>query len=291
MRILNDNVLNTNNTIFSSSDADNETSAMLDKDVMYQGVFNSKHGTLETTDSEVKTINSGAILNTNADFIVITLYKSESEKIYYTVRPKDKNAIFNFEKIKCMKIKVDFHVKNSSENIAIGYISLGLAIDLPPHAPEKTHKVNLTSESFFSQSGHYFTRRLPLRQYNEWSVSFPHLTNNDKELIENFFYTNDSNSFILQVWKEVNITQFLPAYYGVGVYGRCRYGRFGNKKQALYGTAVYGGSKYGNPKEYKPVFRMTSGLYIITNNILEFKKSNNKIYQWSLTLNFREVKN
>ncbi len=34
---------------------------------------------------------------------------------------------------------------------------------------------------------------------------------------------------------------------------------------------------------------MTTGFYVITNDVIEYKKSANPIYQWSTSLTFREV--
>ncbi len=139
------------------------------------------------------------------------------------------------------------------------------------HSKKKTHIIENTHAQYFSQTGHYFARHLPLKKFDTWVLSFDFLTNKDKNKIIDFFDNNNYSIFILQVWIEPAINFYAedPIIY----------------EGDSYKLSVEA-SKNQNNKKYE----MNAGLYVCTNETLDFKKNENDIYQWALTLNFREVK-
>lgn len=285
MRILYKNALNTQNTIFSSNDENNNIENIFDKDIDYIGSFeNTIYGEIETTFSEAQKINCVSIFNTNAQYIIFEFYKESGEIDEYKLEIIKQKNIFNIKNTEYKKTKIKIYgYSEAQENIYIGFLMVGLAVDFPAHSPAKTHKINYTREQFFSMAGKYFVRRLPFKSYSEWTVAFNFLTNENKNLILDFFEENDSEPFVLQVWKESDKQK---SYTSVGMYGVSEYGK------CVYASedSVTSERVVVENKNNKEVFQMEAGLYVVTNNILEFKKTENKIYQWSLSINFREVK-
>ena len=104
----------------------------------------------------------------------------------------------------------------------------------------------------------------------------------DKEKIEKFFEDSDFYPFVLQVWKEADLSESSEgnetisyAKYGVGKYGKSKYA---SKEQINLSNEKVGAKYY-----------MKAGLYVLTNDKIDFKKGKNDLYQYSTELSFREV--
>ncbi len=284
MRVLCDNIFNNNNWTASSSDDFFPIENIFDYQRLNIGKFNDKKlGVLKVSGSGDKVINSFAIFNTNAHLVEIEIKNNEEMRIYSIDINADKQVIYNISPIKFLECKITFYGNETNENnLECGYLIIGEAVDFPPHDKIKTHTINYTHNQFFSVTNHYFRRVLPVRKYDIWKVSFSYLTNEDKEKIEKFFEESDFYPFVLQVWKEADLSESSEgnetisyAKYGVGKYGKSKYA---SKEQInLYNEKV--GAKY----------YMKAGLYVLTNDKIDFKKGKNDLYQYSTELTFREV--
>lgn len=284
MRVLCDNIFNNNNWTASSSDDFFPIENIFDYQRLNIGKFNDKKlGVLKVSGSGDKVINSFAIFNTNAHLVEIEIKNNEEMRIYSIDINADKQVIYNISPIKFLECKITFYGNETNENnLECGYLIIGEAVDFPPHDKIKTHTINYTHNQFFSVTNHYFRRVLPVRKYDIWKVSFSYLTNEDKEKIEKFFEESDFYPFVLQVWKEADLSESSEgnetisyAKYGVGKYGKSKYA---SKEQInLYNEKV--GAKY----------YMKAGLYVLTNDKIDFKKGKNDLYQYSTELSFREV--
>ncbi|ASJ21582.1 hypothetical protein BHAMNSH16_12845 [Brachyspira hampsonii] len=226
------------------------------------------------------TINCFAIFNTNIKNMSIEIEDIYGNFIYYDVYIKNSYGVYNIAPIEFTRIKITFNKKADGNIIECGYFIIGEAVDFPPHDKTKTHTVNYTHEQYFSQSGHYFCRRLPIKSYDTWKVSFPYLTNADREKIINFFNENNFEPFVLQVWIEETIMPNTES--GLGIYNYSKYGkaRYGSRTKISYPHQRCTGVKY----------YMKSGLYVCTNEEITFKKGKNDLYQYSTELTFREIK-
>ena len=204
-------------------------------------------------------------------------------RIYSIDINADKQVIYNISPIKFLECKITFYGNETNENnLECGYLIIGEAVDFPPHDKIKTHTINYTHNQFFSVTNHYFRRVLPVRKYDIWKVSFSYLTNEDKEKIEKFFEDSDFYPFVLQVWKEADLSESSKgnetisyAKYGVGKYGKSKYA---SKEQINLSNEKVGAKYY-----------MKAGLYVLTNDKIDFKKGKNDLYQYSTELTFREV--
>lgn len=204
-------------------------------------------------------------------------------RIYSIDINADKQVIYNISPIKFLECKITFYGNETNENnLECGYLIIGEAVDFPPHDKIKTHTINYTHNQFFSVTNHYFRRVLPVRKYDIWKVSFSYLTNEDKEKIEKFFEDSDFYPFVLQVWKEADSSESSEgnetisyAKYGVGKYGKSKYA---SKEQINLSNEKVGAKYY-----------MKAGLYVLTNDKIDFKKGKNDLYQYSTELSFREV--
>lgn len=284
MRVLCDNIFNNNNWTASSSDDFFPIENIFDYQRLNIGKFNDKKlGVLKVSGSGDKVINSFAIFNTNAHLVEIEIKNNEEMRIYSIDINADKQVIYNISPIKFLECKITFYGNETNENnLECGYLIIGEAVDFPPHDKIKTHTINYTHNQFFSVTNHYFRRVLPVRKYDIWKVSFSYLTNEDKEKMEKFFEDSDFYPFVLQVWKEADLSESSEgnetisyAKYGVGKYGKSKYA---SKEQInLYNEKV--GAKY----------YMKAGLYVLTNDKIDFKKGKNDLYQYSTELSFREV--
>ena len=248
------------------------------------GKFNDKKlGVLKVSGSGDKVINSFAIFNTNAHLVEIEIKNNEEMRIYSIDINADKQVIYNISPIKFLECKITFYGNETNENnLECGYLIIGEAVDFPPHDKIKTHTINYTHNQFFSVTNHYFRRVLPVRKYDIWKVSFSYLTNEDKEKIEKFFEDSDFYPFVLQVWKEADLSESSEgnetisyAKYGVGKYGKSKYA---SKEQINLSNEKVGAKYY-----------MKAGLYVLTNDKIDFKKGKNDLYQYSTELSFREV--
>lgn len=283
MRVLCDNIFNYESWTASSSDDFFPIENMFDYHTLNMGRFdNKKLGILTVSSNGNKIINSFAIFNTNAYLIKIEIKNSETlETRTYNIYIIDKQAIYNIAPIKFSECKITFYGYETNENnIECGYLIIGEAIDFPPHDKAKTHTVNYTHSQYFSVSNHYFCRTLPVRKYNIWKASFSYLTNEDKEKIEKFFDDCDFLPFVLQVWKEADISSDEKREISMGKYG------------AKYGIDSYGKSYYATFINFNQTgikYYMKSGLYVCTNEKIDFKKGKNDLYQYSTELTFREV--
>lgn len=267
MRVLCDNIFNNNDWTASSSDDFFPIENIFDYHTFNIGRFNNKTlGTLTvlSKSEENKIINSFAIFNTNAHLVKIEIINSDEARTYF-INILNKQAIYNISPIKFSECKITFYGdENNENNLEIGYLIIGEAVDFPPHDKTKTHTINYTHSQYFSVTNHYFRRVLPIRKYDIWKVSFSYLTNEDKEKIEKFFDDCDFYPFVLQVWKEADISESSE-------------GSINNNKENNF-------SKTAGVKYY-----MKSGLYVLTNDKIDFKKGKNDLYQYSTELSFREV--
>lgn len=284
MRVLCDNIFNNNSWTASSSDDFFPIENIFDYQRLNIGKFNDKKlGVLKVSGSGDKVINSFAIFNTNAHLVEIEIKNNEEMRIYSIDINADKQVIYNISPIKFLECKITFYGNETNENnLECGYLIIGEAVDFPPHDKIKTHTINYTHNQFFSVTNHYFRRVLPVRKYDIWKVSFSYLTNEDKEKIEKFFEDSDFYPFVLQVWKEADLSESSEvnetisyAKYGVGKYGKSKYA---SKEQINLSNEKVGAKYY-----------MKAGLYVLTNDKIDFKKGKNDLYQYSTELSFREV--
>lgn len=284
MRVLCDNIFNNNSWTASSSDDFFPIDNIFDYQRLNIGKFNDKKlGVLKVSGSGDKVINSFAIFNTNAHLVEIEIKNNEEMRIYSIDINADKQVIYNISPIKFLECKITFYGNETNENnLECGYLIIGEAVDFPPHDKIKTHTINYTHNQFFSVTNHYFRRVLPVRKYDIWKVSFSYLTNEDKEKIEKFFEDSDFYPFVLQVWKEADLSESSKgnetisyAKYGVGKYGKSKYA---SKEQINLSNEKVGAKYY-----------MKAGLYVLTNDKIDFKKGKNDLYQYSTELSFREV--
>lgn len=284
MRVLSDNIFNNNSWTASSSDDFFPIENIFDYQRLNIGKFNDKKlGVLKVSGSGDKVINSFAIFNTNAHLVEIEIKNNEEMRIYSIDINADKQVIYNISPIKFLECKITFYGNETNENnLECGYLIIGEAVDFPPHDKIKTHTINYTHNQFFSVTNHYFRRVLPVRKYDIWKVSFSYLTNEDKEKIEKFFEESDFYPFVLQVWKEADLSESSEgnetisyAKYGVGKYGKSKYA---SKEQINLSNEKVGAKYY-----------MKAGLYVLTNDKIDFKKGKNDLYQYSTELTFREV--
>lgn len=284
MRALCDNIFNNNSWTASSSDDFFPIENIFDYQRLNIGKFNDKKlGVLKVSGSGDKVINSFAIFNTNAHLVEIEIKNNEEMRIYSIDINADKQVIYNISPIKFLECKITFYGNETNENnLECGYLIIGEAVDFPPHDKIKTHTINYTHNQFFSVTNHYFRRVLPVRKYDIWKVSFSYLTNEDKEKIEKFFEDSDFYPFVLQVWKEADLSESSEgnetisyAKYGVGKYGKSKYA---SKEQINLSNEKVGAKYY-----------MKAGLYVLTNDKIDFKKGKNDLYQYSTELSFREV--
>lgn len=283
MRVLCNNIFNNNDWTASSSDDFFPIENIFDYHTFNIGRFNNKTlGTLTvlSKSEENKIINSFAIFNTNAHLVKIEIINSDEVRTY-SIDILNKQAIYNISPIKFSECKITFcGDENNENNLEIGYLIIGEAVDFPPHDKTKTHTINYTHSQYFSVTNHYFRRVLPVRKYDIWKVSFSYLTNEDKEKIEKFFADCDFYPFVLQVWKEADISESSEGY-GVSKYGQSKYASVDCLKNAKEENNF---SKTAGVKYY-----MKSGLYVLTNDKIDFKKGKNDLYQYSTELSFREV--
>lgn len=284
MRVLCDNIFNNNSWTASSSDDFFPIENIFDYQRLNIGKFNDKKlGVLKVSGSGDKVINSFAIFNTNAHLVEIEIKNNEEMRIYSIDINADKQVIYNISPIKFLECKITFYGNETNENnLECGYLIIGEAVDFPPHDKAKTHTINYTHSQYFSVTNHYFRRVLPVRKYDIWKVSFSYLTNEDKEKIEKFFEDSDFYPFVLQVWKEADLSESSEgnetisyAKYGVGKYGKSKYA---SKEQI----------NLSNEKVVAKYY-MKAGLYVLTNDKIDFKKGKNDLYQYSTELSFREV--
>lgn len=284
MRALCDNIFNNNSWTASSSDDFFPIENIFDYQRLNIGKFNDKKlGVLKVSGSGDKVINSFAIFNTNAHLVEIEIKNNEEMRIYSIDINADKQVIYNISPIKFLECKITFYGNETNENnLECGYLIIGEAVDFPPHDKAKTHTINYTHSQYFSVTNHYFRRVLPVRKYDIWKVSFSYLTNEDKEKIEKFFEESDFYPFVLQVWKEADLSESSEgnetisyAKYGVGKYGKSKYA---SKEQINLSNEKVGAKYY-----------MKAGLYVLTNDKIDFKKGKNDLYQYSTELSFREV--
>ena len=227
MRLLWNNIFNYFEYTFSSEDDFFPISNMFNYQTLEVGKFASEtEGTLALLGNGI--INEIAIFNTNADKIKLEITDINNDTFTYTISIINKQAIHNISPINFRNVKITFTKKSDSRMLECGYLIIGEGIDFPPHDKQKTHTVNYTHNQYFSLTGHYFYRKLPFKSYDTWKVSFPYLTNDDREKIINFFDISNFEPFVLQVWIEENIpsdgeTVIKYAKYNKSKYNRSKY--------------------------------------------------------------------
>ena len=230
-------------------------------------------------------IDEFAIFNTNCSRIRLEITNTENLTFTYNIIIKDKKNISNISLIEFTKVKITFI--SEDDIIEVGYLILGKAVDFPPHDKQKTYTVNYTYNQYFSPSQHYFYRKLPQRSYDIWKVSFPYLTNDDREKIIDFFRETDFEPFVLQVWIEENIsTDDITETYAR--YNDSRYNI--SKYNSFNDNVVETKEIIENTISVKPKYYMKAGLYVCINEKIDFKKGKNDLYQYSTELTFREIK-
>ena len=298
MRLLHNNIFNNFEYTFSSEYDFFPISNMFNYQTLEVGKFASEtEGTLALLGNGI--INEIAIFNTNADKIKLEITDINNDTFTYTISIINKQAIHNISPINFRNVKITFTKKSDSCMLECGYLIIGEGIDFPPHDKQKTHTVNYTHNQYFSLTGHYFYRKLPFKSYDTWKVSFPYLTNDDREKIINFFDISNFEPFVLQVWVEETISPDKEyAIYNISKYGKAKYAsKSANMETAKYNISKYGLSKYGDKnvsniksKNIPVKYYMKSGLYVCTNKEIDFKKGKNDLYQYSTELTFREIK-
>ena len=277
MRLLHNNIFNNFEYTFSSEDDFFPISNMFNYQTLEVGKFASEtEGTLALLGNGI--INEIAIFNTNADKIKLEITDINNDTFTYTISIINKQAIHNISPINFRNVKITFTKKSDSRMLECGYLIIGEGIDFPPHDKQKTHTVNYTHNQYFSLTGHYFYRKLPFKSYDTWKVSFPYLTNADRDKIINFFDISNFEPFVLQVWIEENIPSDGETVIKYAKYNKSKYNR---SKYA---------SKEKNIKANFNKYYMKSGLYVCTNDKIDFKKGKNDLYQYSTELTFREIK-
>lgn len=300
MRLLYNNIFNHFEYTYSSSDEFFDISNIFDYHTQNIGRFDNKvSGTLHISGNGI--INSFAIFNTNAVSVKIEIYNNDDGRIYF-IDTINNQAIHNIEPFEFRNCKITFYGSElNKNNLEIGYFIIGEAVDFPPHDKAKTQTINYTHSQYFSITNHYFNRILPSKKYEAWKVSFPFLTNEDRDKILNFFDESNFFPFVLQVWKEgiISPNGTLDKYYAR--YNKSKYNiskykfKDGEIRYARYNLTKYNISKYiakrRNDVEHSQVkYYMKSGLYVCTNEKIDFKKGKNDLYQYSTDLTFREVK-
>ena len=253
---------------------------------------NTEVGSIVLSDID-ESINTFSFFKCNARFVEIKIICENDEQKYYPVHINNDVVIVNIEEIKIKDITISF-IKNK-ESIECKFLMAGLGFDFPPHSPKKTHSLNYTHEQFFSQSGHHFARHLPMKKYDTWVISFELLRNKDKELIVDFFESINFEPFLLQVWKESIASERLSSdvvkefssnlFLGLGFAFGSPFSKIKKEQKDIFYTLK---SKLN---KIKPKYEMKSGFYVVTNKKLDFKKSDNGVYQWSTSLTFRECFN
>ena len=279
MRLLWNNIFNYFEYTFSSEDDFFPISNMFNYQTLEVGKFASEtEGTLALLGNGI--INEIAIFNTNADKIKLEITDINNDTFTYTISIINKQAIHNISPINFRNVKITFTKKSDSRMLECGYLIIGEGIDFPPHDKQKTHTVNYTHNQYFSLTGHYFYRKLPFKSYDTWKVSFPYLTNDDREKIINFFDISNFEPFVLQVWIEENIPSDGETVIKYAKYNKSKYNRskYASKEKNIK-------ANFNNIKYY-----MKSGLYVCTNDKIDFKKAKNDLYQYSTELTFREIK-
>ena len=284
MRLLWDNIFNNFEYTSSSEDDFFPISNMFNYQTLEVGKFESEsEGILTLSGNGI--INEIAVFNTNAQKIKLEITNTNNDLLTYNINIINKQAIHNIAAAEFIKVKITFIKENKDGNILeCGYLILGEGVDFPPHDKQKTHTINYTHNQYFSLTGHYFYRKLPAKSYDTWKVSFPYLTNDDREKIINFFDISNFEPFALQVWIEETISPDEIIENGnSGI------------ETARYNISKYGLSKYASrtntiTESTLPKYYMKSGLYVCTNEDITFKKGKNDLYQYSTELTFREVK-
>lgn len=269
--ILQKNILQNGGWTTSSSDDFFPIENIFDYHTLNIGRFDNKtFGELTANGKGI--INCFAVFNTNARLIKIEINNDE-ETIEYEINIENSQAICNIPPVEFLECKITFYGEETNENnLECGYLIIGEAVDFPPHDKAKTHTVNYTHSQYFSVSNHYFRRTLPVRKYDTWKVSFSYLTNDDKEKIEKFFDDSDFYPFVLQVWKEADISQSKTNSLSDKINDEI--------KEKINDSF----NKRAGVKYY-----MKSGLYVCSNDKIDFKKGKNDLYQYSCELTFREV--
>ncbi|WP_288685191.1 hypothetical protein [uncultured Brachyspira sp.] len=296
MRLLYNNIFNNCNYTASSSDEFFDIENIFDYHTQNVGRFDNKlYGSLEITGNGI--INSFAIFNTNAYFVKIEIYNNIDDNRIYLIDIFDNKAMHNIHPVEFTRCKISFYGNERNENnLEIGYLIVGEALDFPPHDKQKTHTISYTHEQYFSISNHYFPRLLPTKKYEVWKVSFPYLTNSDKDKILNFFNESNFYPFVLQVWtgEVLSVNATLDRYYAkynISKYNKSKY-KFTKEdiRYARYNISKYNISKYKAKADFQyPKYYMKSGLYVCTNTEIDFKKGKNDLYQYSTELTFREI--
>ncbi|WP_028329177.1 hypothetical protein [Brachyspira alvinipulli] len=299
MRLLWDNIFNNFEYTFSSEDDFFPISNMFNYQTLEVGKFASEtEGSLTLSGNGI--INEIAVFNTNADKIRLEIIDIKNNTLIYNINIINKQAIHNISPIEFRNIKITFTKKSDVNILECGYFIIGEGVDFPVHDKQKTHTINYTHNQYFSLTGHYFYRKLPAKSYDTWKVSFPYLTNDDKEKIINFFDISNFEPFALQVWIEETISpdEIIEngysdiARYNISKYGLSKYAGRTNtitetieKRTAVKSTTIVKDNTISKAKYY-----MKSGLYVCTNEKIDFKKSKNDLYQYSTELTFREIK-
>ncbi|MDA0002102.1 hypothetical protein OFR34_14335 [Brachyspira hyodysenteriae] len=302
MRLLWDNIFNNFEYTFSSEDDFFPISNMFNYQTLEVGKFASeREGSLTLSGNGI--INEIAVFNTNAQKIKLEITNTENNTLIYNINIINKQAIHNIAAVEFIKVKITFIKENEDSNILeCGYLIIGEGVDFPPHDKQKTHTINYTHNQYFSLTGHYFYRKLPFRSYDTWKVSFPYLTNDDREKIINFFDISNFEPFALQVWIEEIISpdeilengnsDIETARYNISKYGLSKYASKTNTmtKTIEKRTAVKSKTIVKDNTISKAKYYMKSGLYVCTNDKIDFKKGKNDLYQYSTELTFREIK-
>ncbi|MCZ9926740.1 hypothetical protein [Brachyspira hyodysenteriae] len=229
MRLLWDNIFNNFEYTFSSEDDFFPISNMFNYQTLEVGKFKSEsEGSLTLSGNGI--INEIAVFNTNAQKIKLEITNTENNTLIYNINIINKQAIHNIAAVEFIKVKITFIKDEDSNILECGYLIIGEGVDFPPHDKQKTHTINYTHNQYFSLTGHYFYRKLPFRSYDTWKVSFPYLTNDDREKIINFFDISNFEPFILQVWREEIISpdeilesEIETAKYNISKYGLSKY--------------------------------------------------------------------
>ena len=266
---------------------------MFDRNYLSVGKFlRNRVGKIELTSID-EVVNSFCIFNTNVNFIEIEIETFENETKNYASYINEKVQIINIETVRVKNIVVSFFASDD-QDIFCEYLTCGLGLDFPPHSPKKTHTLNFTHEAFFSESGHYFSRHLPMKKYDTWVIAFELLTNNDKNKIIDFFDATQFQPFALQIWTHLPyksscktnvIADFNSSFSsGLSILFGSEFGKINNIKNEIYYKL-----KYEN-KQKNIRHEMKSGFYVCTNNKIDFKKTKNNIYPWSTSLTLRLVK-
>ncbi|ADG71393.1 hypothetical protein [Brachyspira murdochii] len=298
MRLLWNNIFNNFEYTFSSEYDFFPISNMFNYQTLEVGKFASEsEGSLTLSGNGI--INEIAVFNTNAQKIKLEITNINNDLLTYNINIINKQAIHNIAAVEFIKVKITFIKDEDGNMIECGYLIIGEGVDFPPHDKSKTHTINYTRNQYFSLTGHYFYRKLPVKSYDTWKVSFPYLTNDDREKIINFFDISNFEPFVLQVWIEETISpdeilesEIETAKYNISKYGLSKYASKTNtitktieNQNTSKHTTIIKDNTSSKVKYY-----MKSGLYVCTNEEIAFKKGKNDLYQYSTELTFREVK-